>query len=204
MENKPIVLLTSGIYQDLDGRWKSDFDGHVRYAAAAQLYKESGGLAKIVICGGKINGEENPILSEVMKRELANRYNIPKSNIYTETKSVDTSENAKFCENLFDENGLEKGAYLVTNGYHLRRSAHLFKKYNFKVKKKAAEDILEKRSRNHSSLMKNFRRSAPYAKKIFLNKILNGLLYLPYRVGEKIVRNHIHREIDREGRRKNF
>lgn len=201
---KTIVLLTSGIRRAPSGKWRSDFDGHITYSAGAELYRRSKGLAKIVICGGKINGEENPVLSEVMKNELVKKYRIMSEDIYAEVESVDTSENAEYCKDVFEQKGLEKDISLVTRGYHMRRSARLFLNYGFKVEKEVAENIVSGISEAQRGLINRFRKSLPYAKKTVLNRALEFLLYLPYRSGEKASRNYIHREIESRGRRRNF
>lgn len=115
---KPIVLLTSGIYRNKSGmyekeneKWKSDLDAHITSAAGAELYKKEGGLSKIVVCGGKINGEDNPVLSEVMKEELIKKYDVDENDIYTENNSVDTSENAEYGVIFLIKKSLKKKCF---------------------------------------------------------------------------------------------
>ncbi len=200
-KGKPIVLLTSEIYRNKDNKWRSDLDGHITYSAGAEIYKKEGGLSKIVICGGKINGKDCPVLSEVMKKELIRRHKISEGSIYIEGKSVDTSENAENCKKLLDTMDLEKDVILVTRDYHLRRSKHLFENYGFNVEVRSAEEILKEKSKGHKKLMDQFQKSCKYFEKRILNFGLNTLLYLPNGYGEKVVREKVHREIDKKGRR---
>lgn len=54
--------------------------------------------------------------------------------IHTENKSLDTYENAKLSQHLFEKAGISHPRiYLVTSAYHMKRSALLFEHFGFRV-----------------------------------------------------------------------
>ena len=94
MTSNKAILLTCGMKESSEyGGWKPDLDGHMRANAAARLY-ERGHVDKIIVAGGKLDGENNPSLAEVMKNYLVKKYKVSPEHIETENDSIDTIENA--------------------------------------------------------------------------------------------------------------
>lgn len=88
----------------------------VRARAAALLHKQTGSV--VVVSG--YNGE-----AEGMRKILLNR-GVPSSKIITESKAINTIENAKYMLPIAINNGYKK-IYLVTSAYHMPRSMMNFK-----------------------------------------------------------------------------
>ncbi|MDD3343560.1 MAG: YdcF family protein [Sulfurospirillaceae bacterium] len=54
--------------------------------------------------------------------------------MHMENKSLDTYENAKLCQHMFEQDGiLHPTIYLVTSAYHMRRSIALYEHFGFTV-----------------------------------------------------------------------
>ncbi|MDD2383387.1 MAG: YdcF family protein [Sulfurospirillaceae bacterium] len=65
---------------------------------------------------------------------LSTRLSIKKFSVFIENKSLDTYENAKLSQRLFEEEGITHPTiYLVTSAYHMQRSLTLYEHFGFHV-----------------------------------------------------------------------
>jgi len=102
-------------------------DTFKRATAAVKLYQENPN--RIFIVSGFSAESEYPE-AEVMKDYLT-YMGIPENLIYTEGKSLDTYNNAKFVYKMLKSTNIGK-ICLVTSAYHIARSVYLFNKVGFK------------------------------------------------------------------------
>ncbi len=105
-----------------------------RITQAIELYKK-GFINKIFISGGS-GSITYPEKSEaaILKRYLVKIIGLPEHDIYTETVSNNTHENAKFTKIKLSELGLSNAKILlITSGLHMRRSKGCFEKEGLMV-----------------------------------------------------------------------
>jgi len=136
--DRAIVVLTADLDRvEISGDEivRTNFNGHIREATATIKFKElqeAGHNPVIIAAGGKIydQGEDAPVLSEVMKEEFIKKYKIPEKSIVTEPCSIDTSQNAKFSSQILNALGFEdREMTLITNSFHLDRATTLFERH---------------------------------------------------------------------------
>lgn len=128
-----MILLGSGILQwRRENNWFTHPLGLSRLHESARLYhlcKRSGNECKIIPSGGDLY---NKGISEakVMAIQLV-EIGVPETDIILEEKSNNTFENARFTAPIIFSRGFDQ-VYIVTNGFHMKRSLILFD--HFKVK----------------------------------------------------------------------
>ena len=116
-----IVVLGSGLFRDGSpgpSLW-------VRSRHAAHLYHQ--GYADTIICSGG-QAPTRPRSEADACREILGYYDVPASAVILEENSYSTEENAIRTRDLMQANGWQT-ALVVTQGYHILRSTHLFEKY---------------------------------------------------------------------------
>jgi uncharacterized SAM-binding protein YcdF (DUF218 family) len=126
-----IILLGGGIYPkaaDLSGTGVPSEDMFGRIVTAARLQKKTG--LPIIVSGGAVFEFSDPE-APVIKRILVD-LGVEPQKIYTEEKSRDTLENARFSMAICKRDGFTSPV-LVTSAYHLRRSVNLFRSQGAKV-----------------------------------------------------------------------
>ncbi len=117
-----IVVLGGGRYRDAP-EYGNDTVGEytlVRLRYAAKLHRETG--LPLLVTGGAPDGGD---LSEgvTMSRVLTQEFMVPVR--WTESASINTSENAKFSAALLKAAGIKK-VLLVTHAWHMPRSSKSF------------------------------------------------------------------------------
>lgn len=146
-----IVLLTSGSLKwSSDNHYTSQVAFYPRQYEAAKLYsncKKYAVKCRILISGG------DPALvgkaeSEIAKEELM-KLDIPSSDILTETKSLNTYENAAYSSQIIRTFSPETQIYLVTSGTHMRRSLKSFSFFKVYPTAAPADFIVIKKSWKH-------------------------------------------------------
>ena len=97
-----------------------------RLRAAAQLQRRTG--LPLLTTGGLLRGGEKPVAT-IMAEVLETDFGVPVT--WRETRSINTYENAKFSAELLAAQGIGQ-VYLVTHGWHLRRSVEAFREAGLK------------------------------------------------------------------------
>ena len=115
--------------------------GNLRIIHAVEVYNKTG--ARYFICSGK--GEGNVSEAEAMAK-LAETFGVPKDKIRTESKSVNTSENAREVNKMIENKKMNIG--LVTSAFHMKRSEREFKKYFDNVMPLPAHYLYESPKKN--------------------------------------------------------
>ena len=195
--NIGIVVLAKGIEQE-NGKWHSNLDARVTLAAAVMRYnryQREGFKPFLVLAGGKIDLTA-PSLAEVLYKEAIG-FGIPKENIFTENKSIDTTENAEFSKPIINENlSLDGRLGVITNHYHLKRAQTCFKiqDLNPLMVSSESELLIPRYSEQIKDYLKTKRIKDFYKK----NRRWNIILKL---FGPKPFRWYLHRKIKKEGKR---
>jgi len=101
-----------------------------------KLLFDEGFGQNIILTGGK-DKKYGYFNSEKME-EYAVQIGIPKEDIFLETKSKNTYENAVFSKEIMIENNWEN-ALVTTSDFHTKRSCWIFKKLNMETKCIVAE-----------------------------------------------------------------
>ena len=120
------VVLGGGIYDntpDIDGKGTLSGDALARVLAAYKLYRIS--KKPIILSGGRIFGRAAE--AEIAKRTLIS-LGASEKDIITESKSIDTYENALFVKEIADARKVSR-IVLVTSAYHMKRSHLLFSRH---------------------------------------------------------------------------
>lgn len=103
-------------------------DGADRLIYAAQLYKQ-GVAPKILVTGGRT---ESLVPEADIMAELLMMFDVSDADIYRESRSFNTEDNARFSKQLMLEKGLDS-AVLVTSAAHMRRAVLIFEELGVKV-----------------------------------------------------------------------
>lgn len=103
--------------------------GADRIMHALHLYR-LGKIKKILITGGKGTIGNYMIRPESVElKEVLKLAHVPEEDIYIETESINTHENATLTAGVLKNKGLEKEKLLlITSAFHMRRSEGCFKK----------------------------------------------------------------------------
>lgn len=128
-----IILLGSGILQWRGEKtWFNQPIGLSRLHQSARLYhlcRLNGGECKIISSGGDLY-RKGISEAKVMAIQLT-EIGVPESDIILEERSNNTYENARFTAPIIRSGGFDQ-IYVVTNGFHMKRSLVLFN--HFKIK----------------------------------------------------------------------
>lgn len=101
-------------------------DTNARVDEAVKLYNED--WADTLIFSGAAKDTQSPSNASVMK-ERAVSLGVESNNILIEEASVNTVENAKQTQNIFEKNNF-KDVIVVTSSYHQRRAELVFSRYS--------------------------------------------------------------------------
>jgi uncharacterized SAM-binding protein YcdF (DUF218 family) len=112
-----IVVLGSRVQRG--GRLSPSLSRRARWAA--ELYKR--GLAPVVICSGGLG--DNPPTEAEAACSLIQSLGVPQSAIVLETQARSTEETLLYVAAIMQEQGWDS-AVVVSDGYHLARTAMLF------------------------------------------------------------------------------
>jgi uncharacterized SAM-binding protein YcdF (DUF218 family) len=103
------------------------FDTYVRIRCASWLY-QNGWELPVVVSGGQIGDR---VMAAIMKEALI-KEGVPASQIWSESESRSTYENALFSARLLLPRGMRK-IVLVTEAFHMLRAERCFRKAGFDV-----------------------------------------------------------------------
>ncbi len=98
-----------------------------------QLYSE-GVIEKIIIVGGYTTYDGITKKEADKLKNLLTVCGVNKEDIWTESESRNTYENAVKAKQIIQEKSLEGEVLLVTSAFHMRRAIACFEKQNIKVK----------------------------------------------------------------------
>lgn len=129
------IILTGGTTNDDKLPKENIFLGisSDRIGQAVELYKR-GKINKILVSGGAITvlgGTQKNEVEEIAKYLIIS--GIPKENIFLETKSQNTRENAVNCSKILKKQFANQSYLLITSGFHLRRAIGCFEKVGISV-----------------------------------------------------------------------
>lgn len=126
VQNPVIVVLGGGVV-DIDNTEKLHTMSYSRMVTAYQLYhefKKNNQPCKILISGkGKGHKSEAELFSEDFKK-----MGVADADIIKEDQSMNTYQNAKFSNEILKKIGASN-IYLVTSGFHMKRSVALFQTF---------------------------------------------------------------------------
>lgn len=105
--------------------------GGDRIWQAVNLYK-SGKIKKILISGDNGYVGDRGLHEAVQLKEILVKWGIDKEDVLTETKSINTHENALFTKNVLKKYPEIKSKLLITSATHMRRSLACFDKVGLK------------------------------------------------------------------------
>ncbi|MFC3884654.1 YdcF family protein [Bacillus songklensis] len=126
-----IVMLGGGATSDtpdITGPGHLSGSAANRLLTAARLYRET--ELPIIVSGGSVFSDTG-IEAEIAKRQLID-LGVPKDRIITETKSLNTKQNALNTKAIMDRLKL-KHPILVTSAFHMERSILNFERAGMKV-----------------------------------------------------------------------
>ncbi|WP_160139916.1 YdcF family protein [Chryseobacterium sp. c4a] len=135
----PIIVVLGGGVVDIDNTEKLHTMSYSRMVAAYQLYHEfqkNNQSCKILISGkGRGHISEAELFSENFKQ-----MGVPDSDLIKEDQSMNTYQNAKFSNEILKKMGVSN-LYLVTSGFHMKRSVALFRTFGLKPIPQASDFI---------------------------------------------------------------
>ena len=126
-----IIMLGGGAMPDspdVDGVGALCASPANRLLTAVRLQRKLG--VPILLSGGQVY-EDTGAEAKIAKRVLMS-LGVPEEKILTETKSINTSQNARFSAEILRENGLSH-PILVTSAFHMKRSVLNFQKQGVAV-----------------------------------------------------------------------
>ena len=136
----PIIVVLGGGVVDIDNTEKLHTMSYSRMVTAYQLYHEyqkNNQSCKILISGkGRGYISEAELFSENFKK-----MGVPDSDIIKEDQSMNTYQNAKFSNEILKKMGASNLLYLVTSGFHMKRSVALFQTFGLKPIPQASDFI---------------------------------------------------------------
>ncbi|MCJ7936316.1 MAG: YdcF family protein [Chryseobacterium sp.] len=135
----PVIVVLGGGVVDFDHTEKLHTMSYSRMVTAYQLYYEyrkNNQPCKILISGkGRGHTSEAELFSENFKR-----MGVSEADIIKEDKSMNTYENAKFSSPILKKMA-PTSVYLVTSGFHMKRSVALFQTFGLKPVPQASDFI---------------------------------------------------------------
>lgn len=136
---KPVIVVLGGGVVDINNIEKLHTMSYSRIVTAYQLYhefQEKNIPCKIIISGkGRGHTSEAELFSENFKK-----MGVPDSDIIKEDKSMNTYQNAKFSSPIVKKMA-PASVYLVTSGFHMKRSVALFQIFGLKPIPQASDFI---------------------------------------------------------------
>ena len=126
-----IIMLGGGAYSDtpdVDGTGTLCASPASRLLTAVRLQRQLD--VPILLSGGQVY-EDTGAEAKIAKRVLMS-LGVPEDKILTETRSINTSQNARFSAEILRENGLSH-PILVTSAFHMKRSVLNFAKQGVEV-----------------------------------------------------------------------
>lgn len=138
-DQNPIIVVLGGGIVNIDNTEKLHTMSYSRIVEAYQLYHEyrkNNHPCKILISGkGRGYISEAELFSKNFKS-----MGVPDSDIIKEDQSMNTYQNAKYSSQILNKLA-PSSVYLVTSGFHMKRSVALFQTFGLKPIPKASDFI---------------------------------------------------------------
>lgn len=138
-DQNPIIVVLGGGIVNIDNTEKLHTMSYSRIVEAYQLYHEyrkNNQPCKILISGkGRGHTSEAELFSKNFKS-----MGVPDSDIIKEDQSMNTYQNAKYSSQILNKLA-PSSVYLVTSGFHMKRSVALFQTFGLKPIQKASDFI---------------------------------------------------------------
>ncbi|WP_228408956.1 YdcF family protein [Chryseobacterium ureilyticum] len=138
-DQNPIIVVLGGGSVNIDNTEKLHTMSYSRIVEAYQLYHEyrkNNQPCKILISGkGRGYISEAELFSKNFKS-----MGVPDSDIIKEDQSMNTYQNAKYSSQILNKIA-PSSVYLVTSGFHMKRSVALFQTFGLKPIPKASDFI---------------------------------------------------------------
>lgn len=135
----PIIVVLGGGIVNINNEEKLHTLSYSRIVEAYQLYhefKKNNQPCKILISGkGRGHKSEAELFSENFKK-----MGVADADIIKENQSMNTYQNAKFSNDILSKMGTYN-LYLVTSGFHMKRSVALFETFGLKPIPQASDFI---------------------------------------------------------------
>lgn len=135
----PVIVVLGGGIVDIGNTEKLHTMSYSRMVTAYQLYhefKKNNQPCKIIISGkGRGKKSEAELFSENFKK-----MGVEDADIIKEDQSMNTYQNAKFSNEILSKMG-PYSLYLVTSGFHMKRSVALFQTFGLKPIPEASDLI---------------------------------------------------------------
>ncbi|MBQ5501122.1 MAG: YdcF family protein [Selenomonas sp.] len=126
-----VIMLGGGAFPDtpdVSGQGTLCSSPANRLLTAVRLQKEL--AVPIILSGGQVYSDSGP--EAVIAKRILMDLGVPEDKIIVESKSINTTQNAKFSTEIMRERGLNK-PILVTSAFHMRRSVLNFAKNGMEV-----------------------------------------------------------------------
>jgi len=135
-DNLPVydagIVLSGMMTYDITLKKYQFMHGVDRLLQAIELYKK-GKIRKIVFTGGSGSLTYSYIKEGMLIKNYLLRIGIPPADLFIETESNNTHENATFTKPILDKEFPNGKFLLITSAYHMRRSIACFKKAGIHV-----------------------------------------------------------------------
>jgi uncharacterized SAM-binding protein YcdF (DUF218 family) len=126
------IVLSGMMSYDIKLKKYQFMHGVDRLLQAIQLYKK-GKIKKIVFTGGSGSLTYSYIKEGMLIKNFLLRIGIPPTDMFIETESNNTRENALFTKPILDREFPNGKFLLITSAYHMRRSVACFEKAGIHV-----------------------------------------------------------------------
>jgi uncharacterized SAM-binding protein YcdF (DUF218 family) len=126
------IVLSGMMTYDIKLKKFQFMHGVDRLLQAVELYKK-GKIRKIVFTGGSGSLTYSYIKEGMLIKNYLLRIGIPPSDLFIETESNNTHENAVFTKPILDKEFPHGKFLLITSAYHMRRSVACFEKAGIRV-----------------------------------------------------------------------
>lgn len=135
----PVIVVLGGGVVDIDNIEKLHTMSYSRIVTAYQLYHEY--KKNNQPCTLLISGKGRGRISEAeLFRENFKKMGVPDSDMIKEDQSMNTYQNAKFSSQILNKIA-PTSLYLVTSGFHMKRSVALFQTFGLKPIPEASDLI---------------------------------------------------------------
>lgn len=157
------MVLGAGYREDKENL---NIESRMRLNAAAQLYLE-GRVRMLCLTGGPAMSEKwkhLPALSQLGKKYLVEKFEIPEKDIILEDESDATHGNLAYGLRVIHQDNLPVGKFaIISTNYHLNRAREMAKRSGIKAELLPAESLLLERSKHYRKFVQQWLKYAQNA-----------------------------------------